>query len=95
MFAGFQAALAHANVGINFGPLKYIFNTPQFHHWHHSSEREAVDTNYAAHLPVIDKILGTYHMPPNRWPRSYGVIDEKLPKGIVRQFMYPFQRKLH
>lgn len=95
VFAGFQAGLAHANVGIDFGPLKYVFNTPQFHHWHHSSEREAVDRNYAAHLPVIDWIFGTYHMPARRWPAKYGVIDEKLPKGICRQFLYPFRRDWH
>ena len=88
VFAGFQAGLTHAN----FGPLKFLLNTPQYHHWHHSSEREAVDTNYAIHLPAIDWLFGTYHMPPDRWPGKYGVIDEKLPKGICRQFIYPFQR---
>ena len=92
VFAGFQAGLTHSNFGLDFKFLKYVFNTPQFHHWHHSSEREAVDTNYAVHLPVIDWLFGTYHMPSDRWPGKYGVIDEKLPKGIIRQFFYPFQR---
>ena len=92
VFAGFQAGLVHANFGMNFGPLKYVFNTPQFHHWHHASDREAVDTNYAAHLPVIDRLFGTYHMPADRWPEKYGVIGDPLPKGIVRQFFYPFRR---
>jgi sterol desaturase/sphingolipid hydroxylase (fatty acid hydroxylase superfamily) len=93
VFAGFQAGLAHANFGVDFGPLKYVFNTPQFHHWHHSSEREAVDRNYAAHLPVIDKLFGTYYMPPDQWPAKYGVIGDPLPKGMVRQFFYPFTRR--
>jgi lathosterol oxidase len=93
VFAGFQAGLAHSNFGLNFGPLKYVFNTPQFHHWHHSSERAAVDTNYAAHLPLIDRLFGTYHMPPDQWPQTYGVIGDPLPKGMVRQFFYPFRRK--
>ena len=92
VFAGFQAGLVHANFGLNFGLLKYVFNTPQFHHWHHSSEREAIDTNYAAHLPVIDFVFGTYHMPANRWPKDYGVAGHKLPKGMARQFLYPFRR---
>ncbi len=64
VFAGFQAGLTHANFGLNFEPLKYLLNTPHYHHWHHSSEREAVDTNYAIHLPLIDWLFGTYHMPP-------------------------------
>ena len=93
VFAGFQAGLTHSNFGVDFGPLKYVFNTPQFHHWHHSSEREAVDRNYAAHLPVIDKIFGTYYMPADQWPGKYGVIGDPLPKGMVRQFLYPFTRR--
>jgi len=93
VFAGFQAGLVHANFGLPFGPLKYLFNTPQFHHWHHSSERAAVDTNYAAHLPVIDRLFGTYYMPANQWPATYGVIGDPLPKGMVRQFLYPFRRR--
>src|SRR3954447_15335871 len=93
VWAGFQAGLAHANFGFDFGPLKYLLNTPQFHHWHHSSEREAIDTNYAAHLPLIDWLFRTYHMPPDRWPETYGVVGDPLPKGMVRQFFYPFQRK--
>ena len=93
IFAGFQAGLTHSNFGMEFGPLKYVFNTPQFHHWHHSSEREAVDTNYAAHLSLIDRLLGTSYMPPDQWPAKYGVIGDPLPKGMVRQFLYPFRRK--
>lgn len=92
VFAGFQAGLTHANFGLEFGWLKYVFNTPQFHHWHHASDREAIDTNYAAHLPVIDRIFGTYHMPPDRWPERYGVVGAPLPKGILRQLAYPFRR---
>ena len=93
VFAGFQAGLVHANVGLTFGPLKYLFNTPLFHHWHHASDAEAIDTNYAAHLPVIDRIFGTYHMPTDRWPVKYGVVGQPLPKGLVRQFLYPFRHK--
>jgi sterol desaturase/sphingolipid hydroxylase (fatty acid hydroxylase superfamily) len=93
VFAAFQAGIVHANCALPFGPLRYVFNTPQFHHWHHSSQREAVDTNYAAHLALIDRLFGTYHMPPGEWPIKYGVIGDPLPQGMVRQFFYPFRRK--
>ncbi|MFC7694225.1 sterol desaturase family protein [Paeniroseomonas aquatica] len=79
--------------GLEFGPLKYLVATPLFHHWHHSSEKEAIDTNYAAHLPMIDRLFGTYHMPRDRWPKKYGVAGAPLPKGMLRQFLYPFQRR--
>ncbi len=93
IWAGFQAGLVHSNCGLNFGPLTYLVATPLFHHWHHGSDREAIDINYAAHLPVIDRLFGTYHMPRHRWPEAYGVVGDPLPKGMWRQFLYPFQRK--
>ncbi|HEY4250084.1 MAG TPA: sterol desaturase family protein [Roseomonas sp.] len=93
IFAGFQAGLIHANVGVNFGPLEHLFATPRYHHWHHSSDREAIDVNYAAHLPIIDRIFRTHHLPAGRWPERYGVVGDPLPKGMLRQFAYPFRRK--
>ena len=93
VWAGFQAGLVHSNFGLEFGPLKYLIATPLFHHWHHGSDKEAIDINYAAHLPVLDRLFGTYHMPPDRWPQKYGVAGDPLPKGMGRQFLYPFQRK--
>ena len=51
--AAFQAVYVHANVHIPVGPLKYVFCTPQYHHWHHSSEDPALDTNYAVHSAAL------------------------------------------
>ena len=93
IWAGFQAGLVHSNFGLEFGPLKYLVATPLFHHWHHGSDKEAIDINYAAHTPLIDRLFGTYHMPPDRWPEHYGVVSDPPPKGMWRQFLYPFQRK--
>ena len=90
IFASFQAVFIHANVGINFGPLRYLITTPQFHHWHHSSDEVAIDMNYAAHLPVLDKIFGTYLMPGQHWPEKYGTVGDPLPRGIIKQHLYPF-----
>src|SRR5215211_137602 len=42
-----QSVLIHANVRIGFGPLRWLFASPQFHHWHHSNDREARDKNFA------------------------------------------------
>ncbi len=93
VWAGFQAGLVHSNFGLDFGRLGQVFATPLFHHWHHGSEGEAIDVNYAAHLPVLDRIFGTYHMPRDRWPAQYGVAGAPLPRGMWRQFLYPFQRR--
>lgn len=90
-FAAFQAVYVHANVNIPVGPLKYIFCTPQYHHWHHSSETPAIDTNYAVHLPLYDMIFGTYHMPGAHWPAHYGTVNP-LPKTFWGQLLYPFKK---
>ena len=95
VFAGFQAGLIHSNIRWDLGPLKYVFCSPRYHHWHHSSDDEAIDKNYVAHLPVIDWLFGTFYLPKDStvWPRKYGTIGIPLPKGIIRQFFYPFQQQ--
>ena len=90
-FAALQAIVIHCNVGIPFGPLKYIFVTPQFHHWHHSSEKPAIDTNYAAHTPLFDRLFGTYHFPGEHWPAHYGTTI-RLPRSYLGQLKYPFSK---
>lgn len=87
-FAALQAILIHCNTGISFGFLKHIFVTPQFHHWHHSSEKPAIDTNYAAHLVIFDRLFGTYHMPKQHWPAEYGT-TVKLPSTFIGQTLHP------
>src|ERR1700686_979700 len=36
---GLQSVLSHSNVRINFGPLRWVLASPEFHHWHHSRNR--------------------------------------------------------
>lgn len=91
-FAAFQAVYVHSNVGIPLGPLKYILATPQFHHWHHSSEKPAIDTNYSVHTPLFDVLFGTYHMPDKHWPAHYGT-TKPLPRSYIGQLLYPFKKE--
>lgn len=90
VFAALQAVFVHANVGIPTGPLKWIIATPQFHHWHHSSDKPAIDTNYAVHLPLWDMIFGTFHMPDEHWPKEYGT-TKRLPRTFFGQLLHPFR----
>lgn len=85
----FQATLAHANVRWEFGPLKYLLTTPQFHHWHHASDAEGIDKNFAIHLPLIDRIFGTFYLPPGKWPTGYGIAPNPVPSTWWSQFLYP------
>lgn len=88
-----QATFIHANVRFTFGPLRYLVATPQFHHWHHAAEPEAIDKNFAVHLPVIDVLFGTAHM-PNRWPSAYGISGGVAPPpGYLRQLLWPLRSR--
>lgn len=92
---GFQAVFNHANVHLPWGPLKYIIVTPDFHHWHHASDDEAIDRNYAAHYAFLDHLFGTaVKVPPTkRFPATYGVVGDYMPDGFLRQQMFPFRSK--
>jgi sterol desaturase/sphingolipid hydroxylase (fatty acid hydroxylase superfamily) len=89
IFVSIQGVLIHSNIAMDLGWLRYIIVTPQFHHWHHASDEEALDKNYCAHTPVLDLLFRTYHQPKDRWPRKYGTV-KPIPGNFARQFLYPF-----
>ena len=97
IIVGFQAVFNHSNVRLPsaFGraPLKYLVVTPDFHHWHHSSDKEALDRNYAAHFAFIDYLFGTAVKSERRFPEKYGVLGDYMPQGFLRQQMFPFTWK--
>ena len=82
----------HANFGWNFDWLGKYLVTPRFHHWHHGIDKEAIDVNFSIHFPLLDRLFGTYHLPPGQWPSGYGVGGHPVPRGYWQQFLYPFRR---
>ena len=56
------------------------------------ASKDYVDANYAIHLPLVDRLMGTPKLPPRgRWPQEYGVLKpETVPQGIVAQHVAPF-----
>ena len=87
---GFQAVFNHANVSVRLGPLRYVIVTPNFHHWHHSQDDEAIDKNYAAHFAFIDHLFGTAVQSDRTWPAKYGVVGDYVPNGFWKQLLFPF-----
>lgn len=89
-----QATFIHSNMRFQFRPVHWLFATPQFHHWHHAADREGIDKNFAVHIPLIDRLFGTYFLPPNRWPKRYGLSSgEQMPPWFTLQFLYPFRKR--
>lgn len=92
VFVSFHAVYIHANVRHRWPGIRWIFATPEFHHWHHTSDEEGIDKNFAVFLSFIDVIFRTAHMPPY-WPKKYGTVKFQPPETWTGQFVYPFKRK--
>ena len=78
----------HANVRWRLGPLEWLLASPAFHHWHHS-RIDHINHNYAAMLPVLDRVFGTHYLPAH-WPADYG-ISTPMPSSLGEQLMDPLQ----
>jgi sterol desaturase/sphingolipid hydroxylase (fatty acid hydroxylase superfamily) len=88
----FHSLLIHANVNWGFGPLRRVIVSPAFHHWHHTSQPEGRDKNFAEQFPIWDMLFGTYYQPAGRQPEEYGIHDRSFPKHFLGQLVYPFRR---
>ena len=93
IIVGFQAVFNHCNVSVRLGPLRYVIVTPNFHHWHHSQDQEALDRNYAAHFAFLDYAFGTAVKSDRMWPSDYGVLGDYVPDGFFKQLKFPFTWK--
>jgi sterol desaturase/sphingolipid hydroxylase (fatty acid hydroxylase superfamily) len=65
---------------------------PRYHHWHHTSQKEGIDKNFAIHFPWIDKLFGTYYY-PDHWPERYGLDGEEISPSFLGQTIEPFTIK--
>jgi sterol desaturase/sphingolipid hydroxylase (fatty acid hydroxylase superfamily) len=88
----FHSLLIHANVSWTFGPLGYVLVSPAYHHWHHTSQAEGCDKNFAEICPIWDVLFGTYYWPRGRRPDVFGTHDRNFPDHFVGQLAYPFRR---
>ena len=79
----------HANLRWRLKFLDGIWVTSEFHHWHHSVDKDARDKNYSGALPIFDWLFRTYHLPSNKKPGPYG-IDSHMPETYVGQLIQPF-----
>lgn len=102
LLLSWHARLYHANIRSDFGPLRYVFVTPQSHRVHHSRHPEHFDRNYGAMLSVWDYLFGTQYRRYDVYPET-GVQDEDFPvettdsvSGVlattIREMLYPFRR---
>ena len=84
----------HSNFKLPLGPLKYIFNNPQMHIWHHARELpNKYGVNFGISLSLWDYLFKTDHIPFDGRDIELGFDrDELFPKGFVLQEIYPIKK---
>jgi sterol desaturase/sphingolipid hydroxylase (fatty acid hydroxylase superfamily) len=90
-FVSIHAVFIHTNVRWRWPVLRWVIATPEYHHWHHTSDEEGLDKNFAGFLPLWDVVFGTAHQ-PDYWPKRYGTVNFQPPETYIGQLLYPFRR---
>lgn len=85
----------HANIKITWGPLKYIFNNPVMHLYHHAYTipEGTYGVNFGISLSLWDYIFKTDYIPEDSGTIELGFPgDEVFPKDFVSQNTYGFKK---
>lgn len=84
--------LNHANLNISWGALRYVFNSPRMHVWHHDRHpsRQA-GFNFGVVFSLWDWIFGTAYMPADgSQPKALGFQRmEEVPASLAMRFFLP------
>ena len=86
------SAMTHANLNWTFGPLRYVLASPVFHRWHHTTEKEGLNKNFASTFPILDLLFGTFYMPPGKLPEQFGTGEIDFPEDFWGQLIHPFRK---
>lgn len=87
--------LNHSNIKITYGPLKYIFNNPVMHLYHHAYTipKGKNGVNYGISLSVWDYIFKTNYIPEDSGTIEIGFEgDNQFPKDFIGQNTYGFKK---
>jgi sterol desaturase/sphingolipid hydroxylase (fatty acid hydroxylase superfamily) len=94
--------LIHANVRFNFGPLRHVLVSPQYHRIHHSIEPQHQDRNFGVILTVWDRAFGTLYPHYDEYPATgvhgvdfapaAGLSPRSWARDLARQNLYPFRQ---
>lgn len=86
--------LNHSNVYITYGPLKYIFNNPAMHIWHHAKDiPNKYGVNFGISLSLWDYLFKTDYLPKEGRDIQLGFEEmDHFPKSFWGQIVYPFKK---
>ncbi len=86
--------LNHANLGWDYGFLKYIVNNPKMHIWHHSKIiPNKYGVNFGISLSLWDYVFKTNYIPNDGKNIEIGFEGENnFPKDFIGQELYPLKK---
>ncbi len=87
--------LNHANIYLPLGPLKYVFNNPQMHLWHHAEKipEGSYGVNFGISLSLWDYLFGKAYIPYENSHEKLGFPEaDRFPKTFWQQLFYPWRK---
>ncbi|WP_242086648.1 sterol desaturase family protein [Aestuariivivens sediminis] len=88
--------LNHANIKLTYGPLKYIFNNPVMHLYHHAyalPDSRKYGVNFGISLSFWDYLFRTNYIPEAGGKILLGYKDDQnMPRNFFKQLYYGFKR---
>ncbi|WOD43274.1 sterol desaturase family protein [Hwangdonia lutea] len=88
--------LNHSNIKLTYGPLKYVFNNPVMHLYHHAyslPKGRNYGVNFGISLSLWDYIFKTNYVPEKSGTIELGYADDsKMPKSFLKQLFYGFKK---
>ena len=88
--------LNHANIGWDYGPLKYVLNNPKMHIWHHAYDlpkQHSHGANFGISLSLWDYIFKTSYVPHSGRDIKLGFDKvDRFPRTFVKQLFIGFGR---
>ncbi|WP_418603937.1 sterol desaturase family protein [Hwangdonia sp.] len=88
--------LNHSNIKLTYGPLKYVFNNPVMHLYHHAyslPKGRNYGVNFGISLSVWDYTFKTNYVPEKSGTIELGYSDdERMPKSFFKQLFYGFKK---
>jgi 3-mercaptopyruvate sulfurtransferase SseA/sterol desaturase/sphingolipid hydroxylase (fatty acid hydroxylase superfamily) len=89
----------HSNFKLNIGPLKYLFNNPQMHIWHHAyylPKERKYGVNFGLTLSVWDYLFGTNYIPKDGKDIPLGFPGvESFPADFLQQNAHGIIKNKH
>lgn len=85
--------VSHANLKLDWGPLRYVFNSPRFHSWHHDVKMHGKGgQNFAINLTIWDWLFRTSYWPKDsEQPERFGFGGmKKYPRNVFGRLLHPF-----